>query len=222
MYDIVALGCPKVVYMLAAVSMFVQIGILVLLAAYSFLRRKENTRKQATIAPPSEFPADLLRSRVNAVASVGFMFYIISYVISQILMIRRKPSAALASLSLAFHRRIMPNAMWSILGVIFNLQSLSICSFLALIVITVTDEPFDIVLNVLAVFFLYRPDNILVPKAQIDFARKNLEACLRRSNADTDLPVVVRSRGFSYPLKMATTLVPFVAILGGVLLVITF
>lgn len=109
--------------------------------------------------------------------------------------------------SLAFHPRIMPDAKWSALGVIVNLFSLFSCGVLSIIVIFVTDEPLEVVLNAMAIFFIVSLDNMIVPRVHMDRTQNNLEVCLERSIADPSLPVAVRSKGFHWPLKEARNLI---------------
>lgn len=149
--------------------------------------------------------------------TVTFLYYIISFAVSQVVSMRRKPGAMLSSHSLAFHPRIMSNAKWSNLGVIVNILSLFVCVLLLISVIAITVQPLDVVLNILAVFFLLSLDNILVPKVHLHICRNNLRACLERSINDPSLPVVVRSRGFHSPfLLFAVTIAPCCSLFFGI------
>lgn len=77
-------------------------------------------------------------------------------------------------------------------------------------IIIFTNEPLEIVLNSMAVFFMLSLDNIIVPKMHIGVLRENLQVCLERSLAYPSLPVVVPSKVFFYPLKVTQYLVVFV------------
>lgn len=108
--------------------------------------------------------------------SLTFLYYIVSFAVSQAASIMRKPSAMLSSHALSFHPRIMPNAKWSMLGVTANILSLFTCVLLSLSIMAIADQPLDVVLNTLAVFFLLSLDNLLVPRALMRSARTNLQA----------------------------------------------
>lgn len=122
---------------------------------------------------------------------------------SQRYLMQQKPARVLLKDSLAFHPRIMPEAKWSVLGVVFNILSLSICGAVSIIVIYVTEEPLEIVLNALAIFFLLEVDNILVDKPDFKANKPKLQGCLERSDDDPSLPVVVHFNRFLYSVRAA-------------------
>lgn len=211
-FDMLALQSSRLFYPYALVCLIIQLVIPVAVNIYLTMRQ---IREHAPGVPwwlpcsnPSRHPsAEPVVSTMRIVISMAFLSYIVSFAGMQGLLMWSKPSAILASQSLAFDRRIMPAAKWSIFGVIFNLLSLSACLVLSLMVITVTVEPVDVVLNSLAIFFILNLDNLLVGRMHTEDFKDNFEACLKRSNADPSLPVVVHSRGFYYPLQTAKLLI---------------
>lgn len=145
----------------------------------------------------------IFRKVVNRLVSAILLFYIYNFMHSQLYLMQQKPARVLLKDSLAFHPRIMPEAKWSVLGVVFNILSLSICGALSIIVIYVTEEPLEIVLNALAIFFLLEVDNILVDKPDFKANMPKLQGCLERSDDDPSLPVVVHFDRFLYSVRAA-------------------
>lgn len=223
-FDILAMGVnfplrEKLVTMVLTIGFFLimQFMIPILLGFVLILQRIQPTAEEAALGKspqwgrlcrPSEKHTWKAIQHVTNLMKVIFSYYLILVTgVKQILMFT-KPATNLLWHGLAFHSRILPYGQWSYFGYILRYISLAVCASASIIIISVAEEPLDVVLNSLAIFFLVNLTNQLMPISKFRYveSRAKMQARLDASISDPSLPVVVRTGGFQFVFILVNSL----------------